>query len=116
MWNLSGSKRITNDELVTEGRGVLYGFVFDTSVDGDSISIYDGLEATSGRLLFHCTGWAIDPNAVMFGVGVPFENGLYVVLSTNVTDATLIFNPIRGKLNEGPSELLETLRSILQPA
>jgi hypothetical protein len=115
MLNISGSKRITDDEIVTEGRGILYGFVFDVSVDGAAISIYDGLDSTSGRLLFHCTGWASDPNSVMFGVGIPFETGLYVTLATNVSDATLLFRPIRGSLNDEPTTLLETLRSILIP-
>jgi len=112
MWNTTGYKRITNDELVTEGKGLLWGFVFDTSVSGDTISIYDGLDASSGKLAFHCMGLTNVPNAVMLPVPVPYENGLYVVLSTNVTDATILFRSLRGNPRVAPSELLETLRAL----
>ena len=112
MWNTAGYRYITDDELVTVGHGLLYGVFFDTSVDGDTISVYDGLDADSGRLIFHSSGWAVDPNVIPMPAPVHYENGLYVVLSTNVTDATIFFSPIRGETIEN-TQLLETLRSLL---
>jgi hypothetical protein len=87
---------LTDDLLLQEGPGVLYGFSYNCSANGGTLTIYDGLNAQSGRLLFTLPGWQYDANTQCFANGILFETGLYVVLDANVANATIIFEPKRS--------------------
>lgn len=105
---------ISDDRLIQEGPGELWGFVFDCSTDGGVIAIYDGLDADSGRLLFHVEGWANDPNSVMFATPARFETGLYVVLDTNVSDASLMVRPLRSYEAPSIGDILAQLQAAIE--
>lgn len=77
--------------LVADTSIVVSGFLWHCSQNGNTCKIYDGPDATSGKLFATLIG----DNDVFYsfgvGGGVGFENGLYVVQSTTSEQLTVIF-------------------------
>lgn len=83
--------RITSSQLVSSRPVVLTGVLSEVTVDGSFISIYNGQDANSGILFTNYKSWAAENSPAEYPHPVLFDRGLYVVLGTNVTAATLIF-------------------------
>lgn len=89
-------RSLTADQLVNEGPTLLVGCQLHASADGGTADIYDGLDTLSGAHVFDLTGWANDPNPIMFTIPVLLNNGLYVDVGANVHHVTVYYIPLRG--------------------
>ena len=98
----AGAIRVSSTGVVVTGPVLFSGFVFDTNVSEDKITIYDGLDAESGDEKFNTRGWVSDNNGVFFGVAVLFERGLYVVFDDDIEDATFIVQPLHSDFIDRP--------------
>ena len=92
------------DRLIVTGRVYVWGYMFDATADGGAVSLYDGQDTVTGQLKCHTTGWATDPNTVMFGVPVCFERGIYADLGANVSDLTVLWSHNEPTVEELTSE------------
>jgi hypothetical protein len=91
--NPLGSIRSTVSLVIARTPVVLYRVILLVSVTGGDISVYEGLDATSGRLIATIKGTANVSNTVDFG-GVRCDRGLYVAVGSNVTEYTVVYSPI----------------------
>ena len=84
------------DAVVHQGPLVLYCVILLTSVTGGDITVYDGLDATSGRKVVRIEGQADVSNAVELG-GVILSRGLMVDVGSNVTEYTIIWRALAAQ-------------------
>ena len=89
-----GFTRLTASAIVNEGETLLYGCLLTVTVDTSFISIYEGLDAVSGRLLANVLGLAIHSLPVKFDPPIFLDRGLYVVIGATVTEATMFWLPL----------------------
>jgi len=68
----------------------LHTVVLLVSTTGGDITIYEGLDATSGRKIATLKGTANVSTPVDFG-GIRCSRGLYVAVGSNVSEYTVIF-------------------------
>ena len=88
-----GFTRLTSDNIVNEGNTLLFGLHIDASADGGDVSLYEGLDASSGRLLGTFKGIANDVNKVTYPYPVFLDRGLFVDVGSSVTAVTLFWLP-----------------------
>jgi hypothetical protein len=87
------SEWVTADTRVYVGRCLFWGVILNASLAGGDISIYDGHDATSGRLIGHYDGAVNATNPVTLKKPINVYSGLYVVV-TNVVGVTVLFEPV----------------------
>jgi hypothetical protein len=91
----SGWRRLTADDIVQEGKAVLYGLVIRTSVTGGDVSIYDGLDASSGRFIDTFEGIANESRPISFGPrGIHIDRGIFVDIGSNVDSVLVLYDPV----------------------
>ena len=108
---IAGYEYIMKTGLVTDGKGLFLGIQFATDTDGEGVTVYDGLDIGSGRVILSTPGWQHDPNIISLPAPIPFYNGLYVVFDAGVTNATIFLSTQRGDYIQPEG----TLRTILEP-
>ena len=89
-----GWTRLISDAIVNEGKCVLAGLIINVSTDAGDISIYEGLDASSGRLFDTFQGLANESKVISLPAPVYFERGLFVDVGSNITSVTLIWLPL----------------------
>ncbi len=94
------SEKVTADRRLVQGRTLLFGVVVNTSVTGGDVSLYEGQDAESGRLIGTYTGEANISNPIMFPVPLPLERGLFVDIGTSISYVTVIFQPLWDLVEE----------------
>lgn len=90
-----GFSRVTQDSIINEGQSVVYGLKIEASVDGGDVSLYEGLDASSGRLEGTYKALQNDRKPFGFPVGIYFDRGIYVDIGSNVTAVTIYWLPLR---------------------
>lgn len=75
----------------------LYRVILTVGVTGGDISIYEGQDAGSGRLIATLTGLALVSQHFDFG-GIFCDRGLCVVVGANVTQYTVIYEPLSSRV------------------
>lgn len=79
----------TGDQIINVGKTLLYGFVM-LSTDGEGIlDIYEGLDATSGRLILGIIEESYPMPVVMFNKPLRLDRGLFVDFGSK-TQAVLL--------------------------
>lgn len=97
-----GYRYLTADEIVAEHPLVLRGIVLLVSTTGGDVTLYDGLEAASGRLIGRFEAIADTSTPIdLFGLHV--EHGLFVDVGSNVTSVLVVYDPIPSKAPVDPS-------------
>ena len=89
-----GFTRLTKDDLVNDDKTLLYGVLLEITTDGASVILYEGNDASSGRLLFTVKGLANDTKFIWFDKPLLLERGLYVDIGSNVSAVTLFWKAI----------------------
>lgn len=92
--------RTTADQLAVGGPGVLHRVILLVSTTGGDVTIYDGLDASSGRLIATLKGTANVSLPVDFG-GLQLDRGLFIDIGSNVSEVTAVFDPVERILT-GP--------------
>ena len=89
-----GHVLIRGSGLAVEGPGVLHGLIFWPDEDADYADIYDGLDATTGKLFCRIEtststtwSWASEH-------GVLFDNGIYVAGKDADVETTVLFHNV----------------------
>ena len=90
----TGFTRITADRIINEGATLFYGVIIEASADGGDVSIYEGMDALSGRLFSTLKALANDREIGAPGSPVFFDRGLFVDVGTNVTAVTVLWVPV----------------------
>jgi len=92
-----GFTRVTASRVINEGQTLLFGALILVSVTGGSISLYEGTDASSGRLIATVEGEANITHQLKFNTPLYLDRGLYVSVGSNVTEATVIWLPLVGE-------------------
>jgi len=92
-----GFTRITASRVINEGQTLLFGVLILVSVTGGSVSLYEGTDATSGRLIATVEGEANITHQFVFSTPLYLDRGLYVSVGSNVSEATIIWLPLVGE-------------------
>jgi len=104
---VSAYRTLSIDQIINEGPTLLTGFQIHASADGGIVTVYDGLDATSGVIAAHGVGWANDTNPIMFPSPVFLNNGLFVDVGANVHHVSVYFIPLRGNSPLQPYQPIE---------
>lgn len=88
-----GFTRITSSNIINEGATLLYGLLLLVSVASGDISLYEGLDASSGRLIAKIQGVAAVTLPIKFDQPLYLDRGLYVAIGSNVTETTILWMP-----------------------
>lgn len=85
----------STDRLVFEGKTYLNAVLLRASVDGGDITLYEGMDPTSGRKF--CTFLGLSGRTLNwhFSPAIPFDRGLYVDIGSNITEVTIVATPTR---------------------
>ena len=87
------SEWVTADGRVYVGACLFWGVILNASVAGGDVKVYDGQDATSGRLIGHYVGAVNAVNPITLRKPIRFGSGIYVVV-TNVNGVTVLFEPV----------------------
>lgn len=90
-----GWKRRTSTGLITPGRVNLTQVIVLSARTDDGVTVYDGLDAAAAFQIAELQGEAAISTPVYFKPPLYCENGIYVSLDTNVTEVTVIYEPVR---------------------
>jgi len=90
-------ERLTASQILTNEPCLFYGAVILTSTTGGDATIYDGQDATSGKLVHTLEGIADQSTPVMWPKPLYFSRGLYVAVGSNVTEVTVGWEPATKK-------------------
>lgn len=93
MQNGTGFTRLTADGIVNEGATLLFGLHIEASTAGGDVSLYEGMDSGSGRLIGTFKENANDHDVLSFPVPIFLDRGLYVDIGSNVTAVTLFWLP-----------------------
>lgn len=86
--------RLAGSGRVVQGRCLILGALWRCNKNDEECLIYDGLDATSGRLFTKMVG---DPDKFYpfdFGDGIEFAQGIYVDQTTVLDEVTIYFRQI----------------------
>jgi len=94
----AGFTRLTADGIVNEGQTLLFGIHIEASTAGGDVSLYEGNDSQSGRLIGTFKDNLTNHEVKNFNVPVYLDRGLFVDIGSNVTAITVFWLPVR---NEG---------------
>ena len=89
-----GYTRLAGSAKVTEDACFLCGLIQLNTVAAAAVTVYDGRDASSGRLVATLKVGADDSKAISLPGPLYLANGLYVALDANVTEVTLFWSPV----------------------
>ena len=88
-----GHTRLAASALVTPDACLLYGLIQLNAVASAAVGVYEGRDATAGRLIITAKAGADDSKAITLPGPLYLANGLYVSLAANVSEVTLFWSP-----------------------
>lgn len=86
--------RIVGDGRVYQGAALVEGIMFTPITGGDELDVYDGLDATSGELVFHIESADVVTRGYFVPFGVRFNHGIYLDASAADSQTTVFFVPL----------------------
>ncbi|GAH98244.1 unnamed protein product, partial [marine sediment metagenome] len=89
-----GWQYITADRIVNEGETLLYQILINASADGGDISVYEGLDAQSGRLVGTFVSLQNHMSSINFH-GIFLDRGLFIDVGTSITGVLVIYDTLR---------------------
>lgn len=89
--------RLTADAIVCNEPCLLWGVVALASSDGGRVKIYDGRDATSGRLVFTVKGLDNLSNPIMLPKPAFLAGGLFVTDFSHIDDLTVFWERAEKK-------------------
>lgn len=88
-----GWERITADRQCTDGPALLSAVLLLCSGGGGDITIYEGLDTSSGRMICRIEGANNVTNNILFNPPIPCPRGIYVDVGSNVSEALIMWLP-----------------------
>jgi len=86
--------RVTTDGVVFSGPCLVHTIIATPAGQDEYVDVYDGRDATAGKLFCRVTTFREATKPINLGQGVPFDVGIYVDVQ-NVGDAvTIVFTPL----------------------
>jgi len=82
------------DGLVYSGPCLLQAVSVLPNDAGDQVAVYDGRDATSGKLFGKVKATIILTWALCFVGGVPFDQGIYLDATDGDVETTVVFTPL----------------------
>ena len=86
--------RVEGSGLAVEGPCILNAVIFEPVTGADWTDVYDGLDATAGKLFCHIVSSVVVTWPFCLGEGVPFDAGVYVNDIDGGTATTIIYTPL----------------------
>lgn len=86
--------RINGDGLVYEGGCTLSHISFMAGDDNRYVDVYDGRDATSGKLFQRYKLLSEETTSVDFSTPVPFDRGIYIDAESSEEKTTVVFQPL----------------------
>lgn len=81
--------------VVLNGPGILYAINVTVQPAGGHCELYDGVNASGQEIFSSQDQGAIGvPTSFVFGPGIPFQQGLYIAITS--THVTLVYRPLPG--------------------
>lgn len=95
----TGSTLAVGSQIINEGQTLLYGLVIMATGTGSDLWIYDGLDATSGRLILKILEGTKVTGDIIFNKPLRLNRGLYVKFGSKMSSLLVQWDPlIAGKL------------------
>jgi hypothetical protein len=88
---------VTADQIVNQGETLLHSIILLTSAAGTGVTLYDGLDAVSGRSLGPFEGAANISFSHTFPKPLRLDRGLFVDIGTNVTGVLVVWEPLKDE-------------------
>ena len=88
-----GFTRITVDTLINEGETLLYGLIPLASGGAGVVTIYEGNDPVSGKILFLVNCLDVLTFPLIFPTPIYIDRGLYINLGANIASVTVLWKP-----------------------
>ena len=82
------------DGLVYAGPCLLHDVIVTSVTAGDTASVYDGRDATSGKVFASVIVAVLSTSQVTMPEGTPFDRGIYIDATDNDVETTVVFTPL----------------------
>lgn len=86
--------RVVGDGLVYTGSCLVKNLVLEAGDDERYVDVYDGRDATSGKLFARFQLLNETTYCYSFGDGVPFGRGIYIDAESGEENTTVVFEPL----------------------
>lgn len=94
----------TGDQIINQGESLLYGLLISTDEGEGDCAIYDGLDATSGRLIFNFLEADTPITDPKWDPPLRIERGLYIDFGNKMNAVLVQWDPIVGGRLPGQRE------------
>lgn len=85
--------RLTADAVISERPARLLGLVLLVSATGGGVTVYNGVDATSGHRIARFEAVANESLPVMFPEPLVCDRGLFVDVGSNVAEVLILWEP-----------------------
>lgn len=86
--------RVTTDGVVFSGPCLVHNIIFAPTRNDEYVDVYDGRDATAGKLFCRLLVFREQTHTVSLGQGAPFDIGIYVALENAGDAVTIVFTPL----------------------
>lgn len=93
----TGFTRLIADGVVNEGPSLLFGLHVEASTAGGDVSVYEGNDKDSGRLIGIFKDNANNHEPKNFIPPIYCDRGIYIDIGSNVTAVTVLWLPVRDE-------------------
>lgn len=93
----TGFTRLASDGIVNEGPSLLFGLHIEASTAGGDVSVYEGNDSASGRLIGTFKDNLTNHEVKSFIPPLYCDRGIYVDIGSNITAVTILWLPVRDE-------------------
>ena len=86
--------RLAADGLAVEGPCLVHSIIFTPGGSDQYVNVYDGRDATAGKLFAEVIAKSEETRSVSLGQGVRFDRGVYVDVQDPGDAVTIVFTPL----------------------
>ncbi len=90
----AGWSPVTKDGIVSERATLVHGVILTVATTGDSITLYNGQDGTSGRLCHTFKGEGNITHPYIFPKPLLFSDGVFADTSVSTVRALILFSPV----------------------
>lgn len=86
--------KVAGSGVVYSGPCLVNSVIFSPTTANDYVDIYDGRDAASGKHFCRVISSVVVSWCFCFGLGVPFDVGVYLADIDEGTETTVVFTPL----------------------
>ena len=94
MQSFAGFTRITQSQIINEGKTEFHGYDLEPSSANPRVSFYEGLDENSGRLIHTTTDYDVYATGSKSSEPIFCDRGLYVKITSGITAVTVYWHPV----------------------